>query len=92
MDLTWWYSSRTQFTVGYTFQRLTNPGQVTSINPFVETFAAGVTAKNHLLWTAVAVTSNSRRGFEPPCSFDCVGQFGLQPTVLSHRGPAGVIL
>ncbi len=56
MDLTWWYSSRTQFTVGYTFQRLTNPGQVTSINPFVETFAAGVTANNHLLWTALAVT------------------------------------
>ncbi len=55
VDLTWWYSSRIQFTVGYTFQRLTNPGQVTAINPFMETFAAGVTAKNHLIWTSLAM-------------------------------------
>ncbi|MCE3225444.1 MAG: hypothetical protein K0S58_3624, partial [Nitrospira sp.] len=30
-------------------------GQVSAITPFQETFAAGVTAKNHLLWTAVTV-------------------------------------
>ena len=40
---------------GYTFQRLTNPGQVSAIAPFMETFAAGVTAKNHLLWTSVTM-------------------------------------
>ena len=55
VDLTWWYSRNVQFMGGYTFQRLTNPGQVTDITPFVETFASGVTAKNHLVWTSVAV-------------------------------------
>jgi hypothetical protein len=28
---------------------------VTSIAPFVETFAEGVIAKNHFLWTAMTV-------------------------------------
>jgi hypothetical protein len=55
VDLTWWYSSSVQFMGGYTYQRLTNPGQITSINPFAETFAGGLLAKNHLLWTAVVV-------------------------------------
>ena len=55
IDLTWWYTRNVQFMGGYTFQRLTNPGQVTDITPFVETFASGVTAKNHLVWTSVAV-------------------------------------
>lgn len=54
-DLSWWLSARTQFQVGYTFQRIKNPGQITNINPFVETFAAGVTATNHLLSTSLAV-------------------------------------
>lgn len=40
---------------GYVFQRLKNPGQVSAITPFVETFAAGVEAQNHLFWTSVAV-------------------------------------
>ena len=34
---------------------LKNPGQITSINPFVETFAQGVTANNNFLWTSLAV-------------------------------------
>ncbi|GMV50545.1 MAG: hypothetical protein NBKEAIPA_03081 [Nitrospirae bacterium] len=55
LDLTWWYSSRTQFTVGYTFQRLKNPGQISAITPFAETFAAGVETSNHLFWTSLAV-------------------------------------
>jgi hypothetical protein len=55
IDLTWWYSQSVQLMGGYTYQRLTNPGQVTSINPFAETFAGGVFAKNHLLWTGVVV-------------------------------------
>ena len=38
-----------------TYQRIENPGQITSINPFVETFPAGVTSNNHLLWTNLAV-------------------------------------
>ena len=55
VDLTWWWSSRTQFTFGYTYQRIENPGQITMIAPFVETFAAGVVAKNHFLWASMAV-------------------------------------
>ena len=55
VDLTWWLSSRAQFTVGYTYQRLKNPGQITDINPFTETFASGVVSNNHLLWTSLAV-------------------------------------
>ena len=55
VDLTWWWSNRTQFTVGYTFQRLKNPGQVSQITPFVESFAAGVEAQNHLFWTSLAM-------------------------------------
>jgi hypothetical protein len=55
VDLTWWWSSQIQFTVGYTFQRIENPGQIVNIAPFIESFTAGVTAKNHLLWTSVAV-------------------------------------
>ena len=55
VDLTWWWSSRLHFTFGYTYQRIENPGQITNISPFVETFAAGVTAKNHLFWTSMAL-------------------------------------
>ena len=55
MDLTWWISSRAQFTVGYTYQRISNPGQITSINPFVETFSNGVVSSNHLLSTNMVV-------------------------------------
>ena len=55
VDLTWWLSSRTQFTVTYTHQRIHNSGQITSINPFSETFASGVVSNNHLLWTNLAV-------------------------------------
>ena len=55
IDLTWWWSSRIQFMFGYTYQRIENPGQITMIAPFVETFAAGVVAKNHFLWTTMAV-------------------------------------
>jgi len=49
--VTWWKSSQTQFSLGYTYQQIKNPGQITSINPFVETFAGGVTSNNHFLWT-----------------------------------------
>ena len=55
VDLTWWLSAATQITFGYTYQRVNNPGQITSVNPYVETFAAGVSANNHLLWTRLAV-------------------------------------
>lgn len=54
-DLTWWLSSRSQFTIGYTYQRIQNPGQITNINPFVETFAGGLSASNHVLWTNLVV-------------------------------------
>jgi len=55
LDLTWWLSSQIQITAGYTFQRIHNPGQITSITPFVETFADGVTSNNHFLWTSLAL-------------------------------------
>ena len=55
MDLTWYLSSHMQFTFAYTYQRIQNPGQITSINPFVETFASGVTSTNHFLWTNLSV-------------------------------------
>jgi hypothetical protein len=51
IDLTWWFSRRTQFGLGYTYQRIYNPGQISSITPFAETFAPSVTANNHFLWT-----------------------------------------
>ncbi len=55
VDLTWYLSSHTQVTFAYTYQRIQNPGLITSIDPFVETFAAGVTSNNHLLWTGLSV-------------------------------------
>ena len=55
VDLTWFLSSHTQFTFAYTYQRIENPGQITSINPFREDFATGVTSNNHLLWTNLSV-------------------------------------
>ena len=55
VDLTWWFSKQIQVTAGYTFQRIHNPGLITSITPFAETFAAGVTSTNHFLWTSLAV-------------------------------------
>lgn len=49
LDALWWISDRAWINLGYTYQKIRNPGQVTQINPFVETFAADLTAKNHLL-------------------------------------------
>lgn len=49
LDASWWLSDRAWINLGYTYQKIRNPGQVTQINPFVETFAANLTAKNHLL-------------------------------------------
>ena len=55
-DMTWWFSKRTQFSFGYTYQRIYNPGQISSVVPFVETFAPNVTANNHLLWTNLTMS------------------------------------
>ncbi len=55
MDLTWYLSSHVQLALTYTYQRTQSPGQITSINPFVETFPAAVTSTNHFLWTNLAV-------------------------------------
>jgi len=54
-DMTLMINDRTQFTLSYVFQRIENPGQITSIDPFAETFAAGVTAYNNLLWTTLSI-------------------------------------
>ena len=54
-DVTWWFSKKGQFSVGYTYQRLYNPGQISSMVPFVETFVPNVTANNHFLWTSFTV-------------------------------------
>lgn len=53
-DLTWWVNPRTQITLAYAYQRINNPGQISSVTPFVETFAPAVTATNHLLWLSFA--------------------------------------
>jgi hypothetical protein len=54
-DVTWWFSKMGQFSFGYTYQRIYNPGQISSVVPFVETFAPNVTANNHLLWTSLTI-------------------------------------
>ena len=54
-DVIWWFSRKGQFSFGYTFQRIYNPGQISSVVPFVETFAPNVTANNHLLWTSLTI-------------------------------------
>jgi len=51
VDLTWWFSKRFSLTVAYTYQRIENPGQITSINPFQETFQAGLVSNNNFVWT-----------------------------------------
>lgn len=53
VDLTWWVTPKTQITLGYTYQRIKNPGQISSVVPFVETFAPNVTATNHFLSIAL---------------------------------------
>jgi hypothetical protein len=55
VDLTWYRSSNMQVSFAYTYQRIENPGLITSINPIVETFQAGVTSHNHFLWTNLSV-------------------------------------
>jgi len=49
LDVTWWMTPKTQLTFGYVYQRIKNPGQISSMTPFVETFAPNVTATNHLI-------------------------------------------
>lgn len=53
-DVNWWVTSQVQLTVGYTYQHIQNPGQITDLNPFVETFAAGVLSENSFFWTNLA--------------------------------------
>jgi hypothetical protein len=55
LDLTWWLSRQTQLGFGYTYQRIYNPGQISAVTPFVETFAPNVTASNHLVWTMLTM-------------------------------------
>ncbi|WP_455388168.1 capsule assembly Wzi family protein [Petrachloros mirabilis] len=52
-DLTWWVTPRTQVTLGYTYQHIKNPGQISSDTPFVDTFVLG-TARNHLVWLSLS--------------------------------------
>ena len=54
-DMTWWFSRKGQFSFGYTYQRIYNPGQISSVVPFTETFAPNVTANNHLFWTSLII-------------------------------------
>jgi Capsule assembly protein Wzi len=55
VDLTYWVSARTQVSLGYTYQRLKTPGQISDLTPYSEQFASGVTATNQLLWTSLAM-------------------------------------
>ncbi len=51
VDLTWKWSQHYSITFAYTYQRIQNPGQITDLNPFVETFANGVVSNNNFFWT-----------------------------------------
>ena len=55
-EVTYWYSTKTQFGFGYTYQRIYNPGQISSVVPFIETFAPNVVANNNLFWTNVTIS------------------------------------
>jgi hypothetical protein len=55
VDMTLFINDRTQFTLSYVYQRIENPGQITSIVPFAETFASGVTAYNNFVWTTLSI-------------------------------------
>ena len=52
-DVIWWVTNKFQLGFNYTYQRIKNPGQITSIDPFELTFAPGVTSNNHLFWTTL---------------------------------------
>ncbi len=54
VDVTWWISKQFQLTVAYTYQRIENPGQITGINPFQETFQSGLVSNNNFIWTNLA--------------------------------------
>ena len=55
IDLTYLFSDKIQFTVNYTYQNIKNPGQITAITPFTETFAPNTTANNNFVWTTLAI-------------------------------------
>lgn len=54
VDVTWWLTKQFQLTVAYAYQRIENPGQITSINPFQETFQSGLISNNNYFWTNFA--------------------------------------
>ena len=54
-DVTYLFTDKIQFSVAYTFQRLYNPGQITGITPFQETFAPNLRAFNNFVWTTLAI-------------------------------------
>lgn len=55
LDLTWWFDPRKNITLTYTYQRLDNPGQISTINPYTQTFASGVVANNNFIWTMLTM-------------------------------------
>ena len=54
VDLTYWLTPRTQLAIGYVYQRIKNPGQISSLTPYTEIFAPDVTATNQLVWMSLA--------------------------------------
>lgn len=55
VDLTWWINQHVQWSFAYSYQRIQNPIQITNLNPYQQTFAAGVTSNNHLFSTNLAI-------------------------------------
>jgi len=53
VDLTWWVAPRTQIALGYTYQHIKNPGQISAVVPFTEILNSGVTVTNHLMWISL---------------------------------------
>jgi len=54
VDVTWWLTRQFQLTVAYTYQHIENPGQITSINPYQQTFQPGLVSNNNYFWTNFA--------------------------------------
>lgn len=55
LDLTWWFAPRKHISLNYAYQHLDNPGQISSLTPYTQTFASGVVANNNFLWTMLTM-------------------------------------
>jgi hypothetical protein len=55
VDLTWLISSHFHLTGGFTYQRIKNPVIISSLDPYTQTFASGVTSDNRYGWVMLTM-------------------------------------